>query len=79
MRLDDTDTLYAIEVNPNPDISPGYGAALQAEAAGLTYTQFIKKITELALERKTDDTQHSTDDGGRQARPDADATRYARI
>jgi len=79
MRRDDRDRLYAIEVNPNPDISPGYGAALQAEAAGLTYTQFIQKIVELALERKNDDAQDTADDGGRQAGPDAAAPRYSRI
>ena len=79
MRLGDNGRLYVIEVNPNPDISPGYGAALQAEAAGMNYTRFIKKIVELALEKKTNDGQDSTNDSRRQASPDADTTRYARI
>jgi D-alanine-D-alanine ligase-like ATP-grasp enzyme len=39
-----------LEVNPNPDISPGYGAARQAKAAGLTYSQLIEKIVMFALE-----------------------------
>jgi D-alanine-D-alanine ligase len=49
MRLDKEGGLSVIEVNPNPDIAPGSGAVLQAEAAGMSYTQFIKKITEIAL------------------------------
>jgi D-alanine-D-alanine ligase len=49
MRLDHEGQLNVIEVNPNPDISPGTGAARQAEAAGMTYTQFIGKIVQLAL------------------------------
>jgi D-alanine-D-alanine ligase-like ATP-grasp enzyme len=49
MRLDKEGGLSVIEVNPNPDIAPGSGAVLQAEAAGMSYTQFINKITEIAL------------------------------
>jgi D-alanine-D-alanine ligase len=41
---------YVLEVNPNPDITPGAGAALQAAAAGLTYSQFIDRILRLALQ-----------------------------
>jgi D-alanine-D-alanine ligase len=52
MRMNQEGQLYVIEVNPNPDISPGSGAVRQAEAAGMTYTQFIGKIAELALEKK---------------------------
>jgi D-alanine-D-alanine ligase len=51
MRLNKYGELSVIELNPNPDISPGSGAVLQAEAVGMSYTQFIKKITELALEK----------------------------
>ena len=42
-----------IEVNPNPDISPGTGAARQAKASGLTYFKFIDKLIELALLRES--------------------------
>ena len=52
MRLDGNGELYVIEVNPNPDISPGSGAVLQAETFGLAYIQFISKIVQLAMERK---------------------------
>jgi D-alanine-D-alanine ligase len=51
-RLDNTEQLKVIEVNPNPDISPDAGAALQARAAGMNYNQFIEQIVQLALERK---------------------------
>ena len=51
MRLDKNGKVNVIEINPNPDISPGTGAARQAAAAGMTYAEFIDKITHLALER----------------------------
>ena len=40
---------YILEVNPNPDITPGSGAPRQAEAAGQSYSQFIDKILRMAL------------------------------
>ncbi len=52
MRLSGAGQLNVIEVNPNPDISPGSGAVLQAEAAGMSYTKFIENIVLLALEGK---------------------------
>ena len=50
MRMDGDGFLNVIEVNPNPDISPGSGAVLQAETFGLTYKQFVERIVMLALE-----------------------------
>jgi D-alanine-D-alanine ligase len=50
MRLDSNGVPDVLEVNPNPDISPGYGCARQAKAAGMTYNQFIEKIVMFALE-----------------------------
>lgn len=41
-----------IEVNPNPDLSPGYGAALQAQRAGMSYQDLIGRIVGLAAERR---------------------------
>lgn len=55
MRLDEDGELNVLELNPNPDISPGTGAARQAEAAGMTYTQFIDRIVQLALDEKDDE------------------------
>lgn len=51
MRLGRGEQLNIIEVNPNPDISPDSGAALQAKTAGMDYPRFIDKIVMLALEK----------------------------
>jgi len=51
LRLDNNGHVNVLEVNPNPDISPGSGAIRQAEAAGMTYTQYIENTTLLAPER----------------------------
>ena len=53
MRLDKDGKVNVIEVNPNPDISPGTGAARQADAAGMTYAEFMDKIINFAYERVT--------------------------
>jgi D-alanine-D-alanine ligase len=50
MRMDMQGRVNVLEINPNPDISPGSGAVRQAEAAGMTYTRFINRIICLALE-----------------------------
>jgi D-alanine-D-alanine ligase len=48
-RQDKAGNFKVLEVNPNPDITPGSGAALQAATSGMTYSQFIGKIIRLAL------------------------------
>lgn len=52
LRMDGQGRLNVIEVNPNPDISPGSGAARQAVATGMTYTRFVQRIVSLGLEGK---------------------------
>lgn len=52
-RVNDNGQPQVIEVNPNPDISPGTGAARQAKASGMTYSQFVEKLLQLALERES--------------------------
>ncbi len=52
MRMADDGTVYVIEVNTNPDLSPDAGFAIAAQAAGYTYTQMIVRILELALKQK---------------------------
>jgi D-alanine-D-alanine ligase len=52
IRLDTEERLQVLEVNPNPDISPGSGTARQAQAGEMTYNQFIGRIAQLALERQ---------------------------
>jgi len=62
MRLDAEGRLRVLEANPNPDISPGSGAARQAEAAGMTYTQFIERILLLAADGDIFETANSAYD-----------------
>ena len=79
MRMDEKGQLNVIEVNPNPDISPDYGAARQAETAGMTYTQFITQIVKLALEKDGDDNQDTSNVKKRQARLNENTTQYTRV
>jgi len=79
MRMDKAGRLNVIEVNPNSDISSDAGAARQAKAAGMNYTQFIDKIVQLALEKQTYGNQNSPHVKKRQASPDANTERYARV
>jgi D-alanine-D-alanine ligase len=79
MRLDEVGELNVIEVNPNPDISPGTGAARQAAAAGMTYTQFIGKIVQLALDRKDDENRCPVYVPRRQTPRNKNTARHTRI
>jgi D-alanine-D-alanine ligase len=51
MRLDSEGKVQVLEANPNPDITPGSGAARQAAAASMTYPQFIEKLVSMALHK----------------------------
>jgi D-alanine-D-alanine ligase len=79
MRMGEDGELNVIEVNPNPDISPGTGAARQAEAAGMSYNQFIEEIVLLALDEKNNENQYSPDDLRRQTRHSENAAQYPGI
>jgi D-alanine-D-alanine ligase len=48
-RQDRRGNFAVLEINPNPDISPGAGASLQIAAAGMSYRQFIDRILHFAL------------------------------
>jgi D-alanine-D-alanine ligase len=79
MRMDEANRLNVIELNPNPDISPGTGAARQAAAAGMSYAQFVDEIVNLALEKDKHDHQDTPHVRQGQAGADADTAAYARI
>lgn len=77
MRVDSRGCPSVFDVNPNPDIDPGTGAARQARAAGMTYTQFIGNIVQLALGVRGVQTDHTADVWRGQARNPAYVAEYA--
>jgi D-alanine-D-alanine ligase len=79
MRMDHEGQVNVIEVNPNPDISPGSGAVRQAEAAGMTHTQFIEKIVQLALYGEDNENLYSPYDSQRQTHHNENTAQYTGI
>lgn len=49
-RIDDSDELFIIDINPNPDISKKAGFSRSAEKSGISYEQLIKRIIDLAID-----------------------------
>jgi len=79
MRMNREGQVNVIEVNPNPDISPGSGAVRQAEAAEMTYTQFIEKIVQLALYGEDNENLYSPYDSQRQNQHNKNTAQYTGI
>jgi D-alanine-D-alanine ligase len=59
-RLDKANRPYILEVNANPDISPGDGFAAALQAAGISYEAFVKRTIDNALARMPDRTSPQT-------------------
>ncbi len=51
MRLSKENKVYVLEVNPNPDLTEGVSYMESAEKEGLSFSQTLKKIVEMALNR----------------------------
>ena len=79
MRMDSDCKINVIEVNPNPDISPGAGVALQAAAAGMNYEKLVDRIIKLASDRKGNEYKHTSYINFRQDRFTENTQKYARI
>lgn len=56
IRLSKENIPYVIEVNPNPDVSSDSGFARAAAASGVDYASLLETITNLALNRKRNDS-----------------------
>jgi len=79
MRMDREGQVNIIEVNPNPDISPGSGAVRQSEADGMTYTQFIEKIVQLAIYGKENENRYPPYDSQRKTQRNENTAQYTGI
>jgi D-alanine-D-alanine ligase len=79
MRMDGEKRLNVIEINPNPDISPGAGVALQNAAANFSYEKLVEKIINLGLEREMYESENTSRISVRQNRLITNIGKYARI
>jgi len=52
VRLSKDNQLFVLEVNPNPDLTEGAGFMRSADAGGLSYSEVLKRLVNLAYSRK---------------------------
>ncbi|MBN2105039.1 D-alanine--D-alanine ligase [bacterium] len=55
MRMDLQGRLYVLEFNPNPDISPDAGFIKAVRASGLSYSDFVEELIQVAFLREKND------------------------
>lgn len=60
LRLDGQSHPFILEVNPNPDISPGAGFPAALASAGVTYDEFIDNLLTNATARRPNKPAHDT-------------------
>ncbi|MFH1809401.1 MAG: D-alanine--D-alanine ligase [Pseudomonadota bacterium] len=51
LRLSTSGRVYVLEVNPNPDLTEGVSFMESAEEAGLSFSQTLRQIVDMALSR----------------------------
>jgi D-alanine-D-alanine ligase len=51
MRLDKSDNIFVLEVNPNPDLTEGVGFMASSAAAGISFSEALRMIVDEALKR----------------------------
>ncbi len=51
MRVDEAGSVFVLEFNPNPDISPEAGFARALRAAGIAFEEFVERLLTYALQR----------------------------
>jgi D-alanine-D-alanine ligase len=59
LRGDTDGDIYVLEVNPNPDLSPDAGMALQAGKAGMSYGGLIETLLCLAVQEPCGDARRA--------------------
>ena len=62
MRLSKTNKPYVLEVNPNPDLTESVSYMESAEAAKLSFSRTLRRIVELALERRPPQSERMSSD-----------------
>ncbi len=51
LRVDEQDRVFILEINANPDISPGAGLARALRVGGLSYEEFVERLVQTAARR----------------------------
>jgi D-alanine-D-alanine ligase len=51
IRLDKSDNVFVLEVNPNPDLTEGVGFIASSAAAGISFSKALRMIVDEALKR----------------------------